>query len=313
MKKFIPILASVVIVLVSFYVVSTEKNKKHVFNLKQLNQNSVLGNFDRQKSCSKPPQFLAGLKIPQPVLIDLSQKQYKGIAVHYGEGYSKTLNPIEWQKYQYFSSYVLDEVGNIYLVPTPFISIQENTFELQENIYKIDSKTGKLSVFMHLDDVHSSPNNPYGISSIAFDCEDKTLWVGAIDESDYDSQKGVIYHIDPKSKRVMQRIKGLDALSMIVLTTIKGKQLLVGSARDSGLYAFNILAGKLAEKPMKILELPLANEHIRKIKITGKNRLELQSIPFGYNLIAQSEKKYRTFYQATWLKRKRSWKVGLKP
>jgi len=240
----------------------------------------------------------------------LSQKQYKGIALRYGRNYANTLHPKSWQKYENFSTYTSDEKGNIYLLPTPFISIKSNTFELQKSIYKLDSMTAKLAPFMFLDDVKPSSRNPYGLSALAYDCTDKSLWLAAIDESNYDEEKGVIYHIDLKSKAILQRIVGVDVLSMRIVYVNKNKYLLVGSARNSSLIAYSIKNGVLSAKGKKILELPSANERIRKIKVKGRKQLELQSIPFGYSLIAQTEDHYRVLYRAIWSSEKRMWKVN---
>ena len=305
MKKYLPIVVALCVLAISGYIVVSKKKEIIVTGKTQKIHN--IGIFNKSKSCVRPPQLLKRLGIPQPVIIDLSQKQYKGIALHFGKNFEKVLHPEQWKQYEHFSTYASDELGNIYLVPTPFISIHPTTFNLQKNIYKVESKTGKLSIFMHFDDVVPSANNPYGINAIAYDCDDKTLWVAAIDESNYGSQKGVIYHINPQTKEILQTAEGFDVLSMTILRSEKGKYLLVGSARDNGLYAYGISKGKLSPTPHKLLELPSANEHIRKIKVKGKNLLELQSIPFSYTLIAQTAKQDRTFYKVLWDSPTKSW------
>ena len=229
--------------------------------------------------------------------------------MHYGPRLSKTLHPKQWEQYEHFSTYALDKQGNIYLVPTPFISIHPTTFTLQKKIFKLDTQTGKISIFMDFDDIHPTPNNPYGMNAIAYDCDDQTLWAAAIDESDYQAQKGVIYHIDPTTKTVLQQVEGFDALTLKIVHTQTGKYLLAGSARDNGLYAFAITKGILAKQPVKLAELPDPNEHIRKIKVTAANQLELQSIPFTYSLIARTAKKDRTHYSATWNSANQEWKI----
>ncbi len=308
MKKYLPIFVVLVVLLSATYILIQKKNQNQNQNLK-VEPSHNLGTFTKQKSCARPPRLLQRLGIPQPVIIDLTQKQYKGVAMHFGKNFEKVFHPEQWKQYEHFSTYVSDEAGNIYLVPTPFISIHSTTFNLQKNIYKLESKTGKISIFMHFDDVHPSANNPYGINAIAYDCEDKTLWVAAIDESDYESQKGVIYHINPRTKEVLQTVEGFDVLSMDIVKSKKGKYLLVGSARDNGLYAYHITKGNLSSVATKLLEIPSANEHIRKIKVKGNNYLELQTIPFSYTLIAQSVKKERKFYDALWAEEEGRWKL----
>jgi len=296
MRKYFPILLSIIFIVIIGYIVISKKNNAFINQSQHKEQVNHIGIFNIQKTCARPPQFLQKLKIPQPVIIDLSQKRFKGIALLYGKGFERVLHPRQWEQYEHFSTYSVDKKGNIYLVPTPFISIRPTTFNLQKNIYKLDTKSGKVSIFMHLEDVIPSAHNPYGINAITYDCDDKTLWVAAIDESNYESQKGVIYHINLQTKEILQKVEGFDVLSMTIIKSKKGKFLLVGSARDNGLYAYNIDKGKLSATAQKLLELPVANEHIRKIKVKDKNLLELQSIPFSYALIAQTAKQDRIFY-----------------
>lgn len=299
MRKYTPVIISFIVLAVAGYIVVSKKHTKDTTETQGVQAGSV-GAFGVQQTCARLPDFLRRLKIPQPVVIDLSQKQYKGIALHYGKDLEKTLHPIQWEQYAYLGTYATDKRGNIYIVPTPYISIDPATFNLQKNIYRLDTQTGKLGLWMHFDDVHPSASNPYGLSAIAYDCDDGTLWAAAIDESDYSRQKGVIYHIDPKHKTILQTLKGVDALSLQLLKNVRGKYLLLGSARDNALYAYPIKNQKITNEPIKLLALPNANEHIRKIKVTQNNRLELQSIPFSYTLIAQTSKKNRIVYDALW-------------
>jgi len=305
MKKYLPIVVALCFLGITGYVVVSKK--KHAPDTEK--KVSILGAFEKQKNCARPPQFLTRLHIPQPVMIDLSQKRFTGIALLHGKTFDKVLHPKQWEQYAHFSTYTLDAQGNIYLIPTPFISIYPTTFNLQKNLYKLDTKTGKLSIFMHFDDVLPTSSNPYGLNAIAYDCDDGTLWIAAIDESDYSSQKGVIYHIDPYTKEILQKVDGLDVLSMAMIKSEKGKFLLVGSARDNGLYAYKINKGKLAKVAKKLLELPNVNEHIRKIKIKNKNYIELQTIYFSYTLIAQTDKKDRMVYDLRWNDALKKWNI----
>lgn len=309
MQRILPLL-SLFFVLGAGYFVYTEKNL-HMNHVSKIEEN--IGNFTRIQSCVQLPKFLKKLKIKQPVMIDLSQKRYKGIALLHGQRLEKVLHPKRWEQYENFSTYALDREGNIFLAPMPFISIKPTTFNLQKNIYKLHSDSGKLEIFMHFDDVLPSPDNPYGVNGLVYDCDDNTLWVSAIDETSYKEQKGLIYHVDLKRKKVLQKVHAKDALSLSLVKSTQGKYLLAGAARSSGLYAYKIetLNGKqvMSEGAKKLLELPNPNEHIRKIKVTGKNTLALQTIPFSYSLIAQTAKKDRLLYDAAWDQYKKKWSI----
>lgn len=304
MRKYLPIVMSLAVVVAIFATVIYKKN----YDKKPLQKDEIFqGEFSKKQACGKPPRFLQQLGVRQPVVIDLSQKHFKGIAFHHGAGMQKILHPKEWESFESFGTYALDEQGNLYLAPMPYISISPDTFELQKNIYQLNSMTGKLSVFMTFDDVFPGPNNPYGVNTLVYDCDDKTLWAAAIDETDYQSQKGVIYHIDPNTKKILQRTTGFDALTINLLQTTKAKYLLAGSAKDNALYAYKISDGSLSTSPVKLFELLNPNEHIRKIKIKANNQLELQAIPFSYTLIAQATEQYRVIYDAKWDKTTSQW------
>jgi len=313
MKRYLPIvIVLVVLMAITAVLVNKKSIKKETDNIK-VSTSANIGIFNKNRSCVKMPEFLAQLHIPQPVMIDLSQQHYKGIALLYGKQMQHVLHPKLWEKYEHFSTYTLDRRGNIFLIPTPLISIRPTTFNLQKNLYQLDSRTGKLNIFMHFDDVHPSSNNPYGLSAIAYDCDDNTLWVASLDETDYAQQHGVIYHIDIATKQILKRIDGVDALTLGIVKSKEGKYLLLGAARDNGLYAYDMAGLKdnnaTVPKPKKLLELPNDNEHIRKIKIKGHNKLELQSIPFSYTLIAQTAKKDRLYYDVLWNEPLQKWEI----
>ena len=294
LKKYLTIIVSIFIVFLSSWYVKTLKEHNRVTDVHQVKN---IGNFSKQHSCARHPNFLQKLKIPQPIAIDLSQKQHKGLAFLYGQNLSKFVHLKTWEKFDYFSTYALDPSGNMYLSPMPFISVKENTFEFQKSIYKLDSNSGNLSVWMSLDEVKAGGNNPFGIIALAYDCDDHSLWVSAIDETSYDVNRGVIYHIDLKSKKILERVDGVDALSLTLVQSAKGKQLLFGGARESMLYALDTKTLNVT----KLFELPNSHEHIRKIKVRGENFLELQTIPFSYTLIAEtSGGDDRKYYHLQW-------------
>ena len=297
------------ILLASFSYLKSSKENEKLLSVEQIEN---IGNFTQQKSCARHPNFLNKLRIPQPIAIDLSQKQHKGLAFLYGKGLSQVLHLKTWEKFDYFSTYALTPKGDMFLTPMPFISLKEKTFEFQKNIYKLDSNSGKLSVWMSLEDVKAGSNNPFGIISLVYDCDDDTLWVSAIDETSYKVNRGVIYHIDIKSKKILETRNGIDALTLQLIRTDTGKYLLVGNARKNELNAFELKKNKLSLELMTLVKLPNTHEHIRKIKVRGQNLIELQTIPFSYTLIAEtSGDDVRKHYAVKWNELISSWVLSV--
>jgi hypothetical protein len=262
-----------------------------------------------RRGCGRPPAFLTRRLGRVPVRIDLTQRRYRGIAFLYGPRFGRVLHRKAWERFGPFGTYALDPQGNLYLAPMPFISIEPGTFEHQRTLYRMESGTGAISPLKRFDDVRPSARNPYGLVSLAYDCDDGTLWISSLDESDYRSQKGVIYHFDPKRGRILQELPGFDALTLALAHTSRGKFLLAGSARDNALYAFAIRKGRLQGPPARLLELPDPQLHIRRIRITGPDRLLLEAIPFSYSLVAEHSKRYRTLYRARRSHGQGEWKI----
>ncbi len=311
MRRYLPILLSVMVVTGGAWWLVQYKHAQatpHYTTPTPLPTN-LLGHFAPTPSCAKPPAFLKALKIPQPVIIDLSQKQYRGVALRFGKGFTQVLHPKQWEQYGHFSTYALDRSGDLYLIPMPFISIEPSTFAWQRQLYRLDTKTGRLAPFMAFDSILPTANNPYGLSAITYDCSDHSLWVARIDRSDYQTQKGILYHIDIATQTILQHIEGIDALSLQLLQSTRGRFLLVGSARDNHLYAYPLRQGEAHPPAIPLLTLPRASEHIRKIRILSDSTLELQTIPFGYSLITQTAQSDRAYYHAQWDPHLNKWAI----
>lgn len=310
MKKYFPILLALLFVGVTFAGVAYQKELFQTKSVLVEVKTGEMGGFRTPKECGRLPTFLKELGIPQPVAIDLSQSHYKGLAFLYGRNFEQSLHEKDWEKFSHFGTYALDPEGNVYLAPIPFISIKPNTFTFQKQIYKLNGRTGILTSLMTLEDVHPNASNPYGVVALAYDCDDGSLWVSAIDESDYEHERGVLYHINPKTKEVIQQVEGIDASTLKLIDTTRGKFLLVGSAREPELKVYPIKAGLLQATAVSTATLPNPQQRIRKIKIKPQNKLELQTTNFAYTLVAETGGEYRQAYQASWSPTHQTWDVN---
>ena len=317
MKKLLPIISLLLVVLAGVYVVNLDSEQKGDSVVekanKKIEQNIKLASFDKRKSCAKRPKFLKSFKIKSAVMIDLSQRSAKGVSLLFGKDFRKFLHSPKWERFGYFGTYTLDIDGNIYLVPMPFVSIEKDTFEYQKNLYILDSSSAKLDIFMSFDDVNASNSNPYGLSAIAYDCKSDRFYISAIDSSTYDRANGRIYVVDRKSKKVIDKIDGFDALALTIVEDEKGaRYLLAGSARDDALYSYEITQDGLSQDRVKLLNVPTATQHIRKIRVKSKDILELETIEFSYSLIASSDDsgKYREHYLAKYNSLAKSFEVS---
>ncbi len=305
MKKLIPIISVVLILAVAAYMLLFKQNSPIAKSVAQEEMVLNLKEFNKVPSCARLPMFLYRAGVTRPI-IDLSQEKYTGIAFHTQKG---TIHKKEWEKFEYLGTYAINPNGDIYLTPNPFISIKPTTFNLQKGIYKLDSNSGNLTRWMVIDEVKASPTNPYGLISITYDCKDNTLWASAIDKSDYKGSKGRIYHINPKTKDIIEKIENFDALTITILKAKDKRYLLAGNARDNSLYAFVFNNNKISKTPYKLLTLPTPNLHIRKIKVADKNTLLLEAIKFKYSLVAETNKKQRYIFIAKHNPDNNSWSI----
>jgi hypothetical protein len=305
MKKFLPIIVvTAVLAAAGYFLLLSDSGNSTAKAAEKI----VLSDFDKKRPCGILPPFIYKMGVKRPV-IDLSQMEYKGVLFRYGPQLKRVIHKKSWERFDALGTYSIDKSGDIYLTPNPFISITPATFNLQKAIYKMDGKSGELQRWMVFDDIAPSSNNPYGMISVLYDCEDGTLWASAIDKSDYKGSKGRIYHIDPAKKEVIGRIENFDALTLAWLYSKNGRYLLMGSALDNGVYAVAFKDGKVAGKPVKLFELPNPKMHVRKIRVVAKNTLYLEAIKFSYSLIAETNKKQRAHYRAKYDSKTQKWSV----
>ena len=108
-KKNISIFIALSIVIIGALWTIHIKNSKKIKEEKTVN----IGTFNKTRGCARHPNFLAKLRVPQPIAIDLSQQRYKGLAFLYGRGLNQAVHLKMWEAFDYFSTYALDPKGNI--------------------------------------------------------------------------------------------------------------------------------------------------------------------------------------------------------
>jgi len=245
-------------------------------------------------------------------LLELSRDK-KTKTVNANQERQKVHQDASWKQFGYLSSITFDNKGNIYVLPTPFISLLQNKPWQMNRILKVDSETGKMSVWVNLATDSTQPiNNPYGLLSLTFDCTDISIWTSSVYGSSRRNEAGIIYHIDVATKKIIDSLCNTDALSLAISTDEKGaKRLYYGHARDGKIFSYLINIKGLLDKTSFRLETSLENLGIRgddkprKIRfvngamvVTGKS--------FNYNLEATSDKIEST-YRFVWGRASNRW------
>lgn len=207
-----------------------------------------------------------------------------------------------WKKGGWLAPIVLDEAGNIYSAPAPFINPLDNPIKDQNTIYWVNGQSGEMNTFLRLpmpDTV--STNNAYGIIGMLYLCETGTLYVSTVLGSDRHVQRGGLYAIDIKNKKIIDKITGWDIMGLGISYASGKRQLFFGDGRSSNIYSVNLnKSGNIIDPPVIAFSLddlgPRGDDKVRRIMTDDNGNLEIHAIEFNYNLIAPREKQEATYF-----------------
>ena len=201
-----------------------------------------------------------------------------------------------WKKGGWLSPIQLDEIGNIYTAPAPFVNLLNNPQQNQNTIYKVNTGSGEMDEFIKIplpDSLNS--NNPFGILGLAYYCEGNILYASTIAGSDRHVVRGGIYAIDVKGKKIIDHLSQVDAIGIGISYVTGERRLYFGTGRTSEIYSVSInQAGKFTGKPEPAFTLeglgPRGDDKVRRIRSDQNGNLLVYGIEFNYNLIAPREK-----------------------
>ncbi len=278
------------------------------------------------KPCQKEPDFIKTLGFdPLWTALSTSEKKLTGIALIEfeqleGQKSPSPTNPKKslyqapsWKSFGYLSSIAFDINGNAYTIPTPLISMLYNPIEKLNTIYRLDQYTGVLDEWINLPiNSKESSQNPFGLLGITYDCTANILIASTVAGSDRYQEKGIIFLINPNTKKVIDSLSRKDAIGLTVaFDENKQKRLYIGSARNGNIISIPINAqGQLVKSKLrKELSLegfgPRGDDKARKIKMVD-GALIISGVAFNYNLQASSEKP-ETVYTFKWNATAKNW------
>lgn len=208
----------------------------------------------------------------------------------------KSFQHPSWKKGGWLAPILLDEVGNIYTAPAPFISVLDNPIANNNTIYRVDAKTGEMTEFLRLPNADSiNVQNPFGIIGMAYLCETGTLYVSSVAGSRLHEERGHIYAINIKTKEIIDQLDNTDAMGMGITYTTGKRQLFFGTGRNSAINSIKLNAqGKFSGKPEMAFSLEnigsRGDDKVRRIRTDGSGNLIVYAMEFSFNLIAPGEK-----------------------
>ncbi len=197
-----------------------------IFELQKCNgRPSFLDTLSVCKSVKKNMVFTTGLKYKQGLFFTSSTDILADICYYQ--------HPT-WQKAGTLGRFFIEPLGDIYVVPVPYINTYYNDFDKQNTLYKVESNTGIMdSVFRLTGWDKINNHNPFGLMGITYDCSAQSLYVSTIAGSNFDKNNGKIYKIEITNKEELilkDSIEGINALSLAMVNIGGVKRLLYGDA-----------------------------------------------------------------------------------
>ncbi|MEP6747285.1 MAG: hypothetical protein ABJB86_06150 [Bacteroidota bacterium] len=227
-------------------------------------------------------------------------------------GATKKHQDSSWKKAGWLAPIQLDERGNIFTAPAPFINVLNNPAADQNTIYRVDGQTGMMAPFIKLPAPDSTTDqNPYGIIGMIYLCESGSLYVSTIAGSNRQYEKGAIYQVNAASGKIEDKLSGIDVLGMGITYSNNERRLFYGKARTSDVYSVLLdKKGNFSGQPQ--LEFSLSglgargDDKVRRIRTGKEGSLEVHGMEFNFNLIAPTEKQ-ETVYNFIFDPEKKKW------
>ncbi len=272
------------------------------------------------ESCRKPASFVSKLGFnTSRSAFSSSDNRLKGIVlIESGVSVQDTLirkwQDSSWAQYGHMGPITTDENGNAFTAPIPFVNSMENTLATIHRIYKIDNQTASMKLFLELPKIDSVAGiNAFGILGLYYDCHGKKLYASSVGGSTQDEEKGTLYVIDPLYGKVVDQLKGFDAIGLFVGGITGSKKLYFGHARSSEIYSVELAKdGKFVDEAKKELSLdglgPRGMDKARRIRFDKNGNLLIHGIDFNYNLAAQTDK-LESLYKFGYNKTENKWNL----
>lgn len=257
------------------------------------------------KSCRKPAAFIKqlGFDITRSAF-STTHNRYKGVVLVQAPSNPNDTNGFKlyqdssWKQFGFMGSLTTGEDGSAYTANIPMVNNLDVPIMQMNKIFKIDATTGKMNVYCTLPKADSVEGIvPFGILGVYYDCHAKKLYASTVSGSTRDVEKGIIYVIDLATAKVIDELKGVDAMGVFVGGNTGEKRLYFGSARSSKLFSTELNKdGTFANKKTITTDLTLDNlgprgyDKIRRIRYDKYGNLILSGIEFNFSLAAQSER-----------------------
>lgn len=237
--------------------------------------------------CAANPAFLKELGLAEDFRISTHEPGVRGLiligaSVENSDAPSRYQHQ-SWSRAGFLDAFVMARNGDVYFAPSPRTGLGVDAPTNQDHLYKLDTHSGELVDFLTVPAAApSTPEFPFGIVGLAYNCETNGLYVTAITGSTPETGVGRIYYIDLNTGEIAGQIENTDAYGAAVRATENGSQLLYGSTRDNQIRALDLNAdGNFQGEPRTVATLADA-QRARSISISNGNEMVVQAVEFNY-------------------------------
>ena len=256
-------------------------------------------------SCIKYPSFTKSFGFnPQQSYLNTSEVRRRGLVLveKLPDGSQKVFQHLSWLTAGSLGGMIFDDMGNVFTFPAPHVELTYNPHEQTNTIFKVDKASGEMVAWSKLPkQTEDSSGNPYGIIGLAYSCFNNLIYVSSVYGTKRLETKGSLYIVDPISHAVIDSLPGFDGFGLAVVR-VEGKSLLLmGSARDSELYALPLGPdGRFLGRPYAIGSIrglgPRGADKIKKIAVdASSSNLVLTGFEFDFNLTSTLERQESQF------------------
>ena len=243
--------------------------------------------------CRAVPRFASAQGF-QSVTFNSDDLYVTGLKMVDGSNPQNVYKHPSWASAGFLGPVMADGQGNIYSVPVPRISLIDNPPQQQNRIYRVDTNTAEMKLFVELPAAAPpSPQNAYGALGLGLDCETNSLYVSSVAGSTADKELGRIFRIDLSSGKIVAQFDGIDAMGLGVFKTGREKRLFFGSTRVPEIRSIaldaqgNFIGSQRVEFP---ISAPGASgsDKARRISFTDAGEMQIAGRQFDYNLVANT-------------------------
>lgn len=202
-----------------------------------------------------------------------------------------------WAAAGYLGHLIFDRSGNVFTFPAPTFDLDINPPSQQNKIYRIDSVSGVMELYLSLPIESQSPDeNPFGVLGLAYDCDTHSLYVSSVAGSTRAKEIGVLYQINLATHSVVSRYDNVDAFGIGIYIGKDGKRFYYGSARTAEVFSIGLDAsGDFVGDARLELSLPDASYKARRLIFDRAGKLEVRGYPFDFTLEVASERREKIF------------------